>query len=86
MAGRKYEQDRSKVHKASINIAVSPKEKDRIIQESEAMGMTMSAYIRYRLFIKEAKYMYISEFVCGILATIGAEIIFLIGYAIFRKK
>ena len=30
--------------------------------------------------------MYIPEFVCGILATIGAEIILLIGYAIFRKK
>lgn len=29
--------------------------------------------------------MYIPEFVCGILATIGAEILFLIGYAIFRK-
>ena len=55
MAGRKYEQDRSKVHKQSINFAVSEKEKDRIIQESEAMGMTMSAYNRYRLFIKEAK-------------------------------
>jgi hypothetical protein len=55
MAGRKYEQDRSKVHKASINIAVSPQEKDRIIRESEAMGMSMSCYIRYRLFIKEAK-------------------------------
>lgn len=54
MAGRRYEKDRSKVHKASINFAVSPKEKDRIIKESEAMGMTMSAYIRYRLFIKEA--------------------------------
>ncbi len=30
--------------------------------------------------------MYIPEFVCGILATIGVEIILLIGYAIFRKK
>lgn len=30
--------------------------------------------------------MYISEFVCGILATIGFEILLLIGYAIFRKK
>ena len=30
--------------------------------------------------------MYISEFVCGILATIGVEILLLIGYAIFRKK
>ena len=53
MAGRKYEQDRSKVHKQSINFAVSEREKDLIIRESEAMGMTMSAYIRYRLFIKE---------------------------------
>ena len=53
MAVRKYEQDRSKVHKPSINFAVCQKEKDRIIQESEAMGMSMSGYIRYRLFIKE---------------------------------
>lgn len=30
--------------------------------------------------------MYISEFVCGIFATIGVEILLLIGYAIFRKK
>lgn len=30
--------------------------------------------------------MYISEFVCGVLATIGVEILLLIGYAIFRKK
>ena len=55
MAGRKYEQDRSKVHKQSINFAVSEREKDRIIQEAETMGMSMSGYVRYRLFIKEAK-------------------------------
>ena len=30
--------------------------------------------------------MYIPEFVCGILATIGVEIILLIGYDILRKK
>ena len=30
--------------------------------------------------------MYISEFVCGVLATIGMEILLLICYAIFRKK
>lgn len=30
--------------------------------------------------------MFIPEFVCGILSTIGVEIILLIGYAIFRKK
>lgn len=30
--------------------------------------------------------MYIPEFVCGILAAIGAEILLLIGYAIVRKK
>ena len=30
--------------------------------------------------------MYIPEFVCGIVATIGFEILLLIGYAIFRKK
>ena len=55
MAGRKYEQDRSKVHKQSINFAVSQKEKDKILREAEKLGMTMSAYIRYRLFIKDVK-------------------------------
>ena len=30
--------------------------------------------------------MYIPEFVCGILATIGFGILLLIGYAIVRKK
>ena len=30
--------------------------------------------------------MFVPEFVCGILATILAEILLLIGYAIFRKK
>ena len=30
--------------------------------------------------------MLIPEFVCGISATIGAEILLLIGYAIVRKK
>ena len=30
--------------------------------------------------------MFIPEFVCGILATIGMEILLLIVYAIFRKK
>ena len=30
--------------------------------------------------------MYIPEFVCGVFATIGAEILLLIGYAIVRKK
>ena len=41
------------MHKTTLAISVSKQEKDRIIRESEAMGMTMSAYIRYRLFIKE---------------------------------
>ena len=30
--------------------------------------------------------MYIQEFVCGILATIGVEFLLLIGYAIVQKK
>lgn len=30
--------------------------------------------------------MYIPEFVCGIVATIGVEILLLIGYAIVREK
>ena len=50
MAGRKYEQDRSKVHKQSINFAISEREKDRIIREAEAMGISMSSFIRYKLF------------------------------------
>lgn len=54
MAGRKYEKDRSKVHKTTLAISVSKQEKNRIIQEAEAMGMSMSGYVRYRLFIKEA--------------------------------
>lgn len=55
MVGRKYESDRSIVHKASINFSVSPKEKELILREAQKMGMSMSCYIRYRLFIKEAK-------------------------------
>ena len=55
MAGRKYEQDRSKVHKTSLNIAVNAHEKERIAKESEAMGMSMSTYVRYKLFIEGAK-------------------------------
>lgn len=55
MAGRKYEQDRSKVHKTTLAISMSKQEKERIIKEAETMGMSMSCYIRYRLFIKEAK-------------------------------
>ena len=53
MAGRKYEKDRSKVQKTTLAISVSKQEKERIIQEAEAMGMSMSGYVRYRLFIKE---------------------------------
>lgn len=30
--------------------------------------------------------MYIPEFVCGILATVGVEMLLLIGYAIVSKK
>ena len=30
--------------------------------------------------------MFITEFVCGIFATIGVEILLLIGYEILRKK
>ena len=55
MAGRKYEKDRSKVHKTTLAISVSKQEKEKILHEAEKLGMTMSAYIRYRLFIKEAK-------------------------------
>ena len=55
MAGRKYEQDRSKVHKVVLAVAVSEQEKDRIIRESEAMGMSMSCYVRYCLFVKDVK-------------------------------
>ena len=30
--------------------------------------------------------MYIPEFVCGILATVGVEILLLIGFSVFCKK
>jgi hypothetical protein len=36
-----------------VVVAVSQQEKDKILREAEKLGMTMSAYIRYRLFIKE---------------------------------
>ena len=55
MAGRKYEQDRSKVHKTTLAVSVSEQEKERILQEAQEMGMTMSAYVRYRLFIYKAR-------------------------------
>ena len=55
LGGKKYEQDRSKVHKTTLAISVSKQEKERIIKEAETMGMSMSGYVRYRLFIKEAK-------------------------------
>lgn len=55
MAGRKYEQDRSKVHKTTLTVALSPNEKANISNEAAKWGMTMSMYVRYRLFIEEAK-------------------------------
>lgn len=54
MAKRAYA-ERDKVHRKSINFAVSKEEKDRIMAEAEAMGMTMSCYIRFRLFVKGGK-------------------------------
>jgi hypothetical protein len=36
--------------------------------------------------LKGGNKVFIPEFVCGILATIGAEILLLIGYAVVRKK
>lgn len=50
--GRKYEPDRRKVHKTTLAVAVSPYEKEQIEQDSAKMGMSMSAYIRYKLFIE----------------------------------
>ena len=55
MAGRKYEQDRSKVHKTTLAISVSEQEKERISKEAGKMGLSMSGYVRYQLFVKEAK-------------------------------
>lgn len=52
---KKAYEDRDKVHKSAINFAVSPIEKEMIRKAAEAIGMTMSGYIRYRLFVKEAK-------------------------------
>lgn len=53
MAGRKYEQDRSKVHKTTLTVALSPNEKAKISNEAAGLGMTMSMYVRYRLFMQE---------------------------------
>lgn len=54
MAKRAYA-ERDKVHRKSINFAVSKEEKDKLTAEAIAMGMTLSCYIRYRLFIKGGK-------------------------------
>lgn len=53
--GRKYEEDRSLVHRTTVAVAISEEEKKKILKEANALGLSMSAYIRYRLFIKEAK-------------------------------
>jgi hypothetical protein len=50
--GRKYETDRKRVHKTTLAVAVSPYEKEQIEQESAKMGMSMSTYVRYKLFIE----------------------------------
>jgi hypothetical protein len=50
--GRKYESDRKRVHKTTLAVAVSQYEKEQIEQDSAKMGMSMSAYIRYKLFIE----------------------------------
>lgn len=49
MAGRKYEQDRGKVHKTTLTVALSPSEKAQISNEAAEQGMTMSMYVRHRL-------------------------------------
>ena len=44
MAGRKYEQDRSKVHKTSVVVAVSHQEKDS--HEPAGRGMAVLLLMR----------------------------------------
>ena len=53
--GRKYEEDRALVHRTTVAVAISEEEKKKILKEANSLGLSMSAYIRYRLFIKEAK-------------------------------
>lgn len=53
MAGRKYEQDRGKVHKTTLTVTLSPNEKAQISNEAAKLGMTMSMYVRYQLFIED---------------------------------
>jgi hypothetical protein len=50
--GRKYETDRKRVHKTTLAVAVSPYEKEQIEQDAAKMGMSMSAYVRYKLFFE----------------------------------
>ena len=49
-AGRKYEYNRKKVHKKNLAIAVSQEERDLIEEAADKMGISMSAYVRYKLF------------------------------------
>lgn len=50
--GRKYEADRKRVHKTTLAVAVSPYEKEQIEQDAAKMGMSMSAFVRYKLFFE----------------------------------
>ena len=52
--GKKAYEDRGNVHKTILAVAVSPNEKEKICKAAANVGLTMSAYIRYKLFSKEA--------------------------------
>lgn len=47
---KKAKENRGEVRKATINFSLSPYEKEKIDRAASAMGISMSAYIRYKLF------------------------------------
>ena len=47
---KKSTANRNEVRKATINFSLSPLEKKKIDKAANSMGISMSAYIRYKLF------------------------------------
>lgn len=54
MAKTKYK-NVDEVRKAVINFSLSNVEKQSIVEKAESMGISMSAYIRYKLFYENKK-------------------------------
>ena len=87
--GRKPIFDRNEQRKNQVVVPMSELEKQRVQDAAIAEDRSVASFVRMVLnahFKKEAESLFTPEFVCGILATIGVEILLLIGYAIFRKK